>query len=153
LILPEKMAIIITVSSMIRRLEMGSTKEKIKRMCWTGFFVCMTLAFVALFPCMAAAHAPSDIKASYDQATQTLTATITHTRPSDSHYVTKVEIKKNGAPFGVTEYKSQTGETVTYSYKIDAAAGDNVEVKAYCSKFGSKTQKFAVPDSSKPAGK
>ncbi len=124
-------------------------KTMIKRVARMEFFMCMFVACAILCPGMVGAHAPSEVKIAYDQASQTLTVTITHTRPSDSHYVNKVEIKKNGSSLISTEYKNQTGETVTYSYKTAAVAGDTFEVKAYCNKFGTKTQKLTVPGPSK----
>ncbi len=125
---------------------MENKRQRINR---TGFFVCIILLFIVFFPAIIAAHAPSNVKVGYDQATETLNVTITHTKPSNNHYIDKVEIKKNGKPFNVIEYNDQTDETVNYSYKVVAVAGDTFEVKVYCNKFGSKTQKFTVPDISK----
>jgi desulfoferrodoxin (superoxide reductase-like protein) len=104
-------------------------------------------------PEVAIAHSPSEVKLDYDLSAQTLRATITHTRFSDSHYINKVEIRKNGNLVNLQEYKSQPSETFTYSYKVTAVAGDTLEVKAYCNKFGSKTEKLAVGQPGKPVPK
>jgi desulfoferrodoxin (superoxide reductase-like protein) len=115
--------------------------------------ICLILAVLAFFafcPVTASANAPKEVKLAYDVASKTLQATITHTPPSDSHYVQKVEIKKNGEVVTLQEYTSQTGDTFTYSYKVEAAAGDILEVKASCSRFGSKTAKLTVGQPAEP---
>ena len=110
-------------------------------------WACVALAAVALVafcPAMAGAHGPKEVKLGYDAAAKTLQATITHTNFSAGHYIEKVEVKKNGKPLLSQEYKSQPSETFTQSYKVEAAAGDVLEVKASCNKFGSKTEKLTV---------
>ncbi len=109
-----------------------------------GFFAFAVLAFLLCFAGGGLAHAPGEVKLAYDQATHTLTVTIIHTRLSDTHYVNEVQVKKNGQVVVSQEYKSQASETVVYPYKIAAAEGDTLEVTAYCSKFGSETQKLKV---------
>jgi hypothetical protein len=115
-----------------------------------GFLMFAAAVFLTLYPGVVSAHSPSEVKISYDMPTQTLQATITHTRFSDSHYINKVEIRKNGNLVSLQEYKNQPSETFTYSYKVTAGAGDTLEVKAYCSKFGSKAEKLAVGQPGKP---
>ena len=110
-------------------------------------WACVALAAVAMVafcPAIAGAHGPKEVKLGYDAAAKTLQATITHTNFSASHYIEKVEVKKNGKPALSQEYKSQPSETFTQSYKVEAAAGDVLEVKASCNKFGSKTEKLTV---------
>ena len=117
------------------------------------FGICMILAAVAfftLYPATAGANAPKEVKLAFDVASKTLGATITHTPHSDSHYVQKVEIKKNGEVVTLQEYTSQTGDTFTYSYKVEAVAGDILEVKASCSRFGSRTAKLTVGQPAEP---
>jgi hypothetical protein len=107
-------------------------------------FLASALLVLSICPGGVNAHAPAEVKIAYDLAAQTLTATVTHTRFSDSHYVVKVEIMKNGAPVSLGEYKNQPAETFTYTYNVAAAAGDTLEVTAVCNKFGSKKQKLTV---------
>ena len=109
--------------------------------------------FLTLYPGVVSAHSPREVKLDYDLTEQTLKATITHTGFSEGHYINKVEIRKNGNLVSLQEYKNQPSETFTYSYKVTAAAGDTLEVKAYCSRFGSKTEKLAVGQPEKPAPK
>jgi hypothetical protein len=102
-------------------------------------------ALLVVFPGPAAAHAPREVKLTYDTSTQTLTAAVTHSPFASFHYVKKVEVMKNGKPAAVQEYSSQSAETFTYSVKVEAAPGDVLEVTASCSLFGSKTEKLTVP--------
>lgn len=111
------------------------------------------VVFLMFCPEVVIAHSPSEVKLDYDLPAQTLQATITHTRFSDSHYINKVEIRKNGNLVNLQEYNNQSSETFVYSYKVTAIAGDVLEVKAYCSKFGSKAEKLAVGQPGKPAPK
>ena len=101
-------------------------------------------AMTSLCPTALYAHAPKKVLLAYDGATKTLSVTITHTYFSASHYIDKIEIKKNGKAVAVQEYKSQPSETFTYTYKIDAVSGDTFEVKASCNKFGSATEAIIV---------
>ncbi len=109
--------------------------------------------FLTLFPGIACAHSPSEVKIDYDLSSQTLKATITHTRFSDGHYINKVEIRKNGNLVNLQEYKNQPSETFDHSYKVTAIAGDVLEVKAFCNKFGSKAEKLTVGQTVKPLAK
>ena len=106
--------------------------------------VLAALALIAFYPATAVAHGPKEVKPAYDAAAKTLQATITHTNFSTGHYVNKVEVKKNGKALIAQDYTNQPAETFSYSYKVDAAAGDVLEVKASCNKFGSKTEKLTV---------
>lgn len=95
----------------------------------------------------AQATAPSSLKLSYDAATRTLQVTITH--PSSfptSHYIKNVEIRKDGTTLLSQDYKSQPdAPAFSYSYHIQAAPGDILEVKATCSLWGSRTKKLTIP--------
>jgi desulfoferrodoxin (superoxide reductase-like protein) len=124
-----------------------------KRVVLIGIFMFAAVVFMILSPGTIGAHSPSEVKLDYDKSTQTLKAAITHTRFSDSHYINKVEIRKNGNLISLQEYKNQPSETFTYSYKVTAVAGDALEVKAYCNKFGSKAETLTVGQPGKPVSK
>lgn len=132
---------------------MNRIKKLKNRIFFKGFLMLAAVLFAALHPAAAIAHAPSDVAVNYDLASQTLEAAIKHTRFSDGHYIEKVEVKKNGNIVILQEYKSQPTETVVYSYKVTAGAGDILEVKASCNKFGSRTQKITVGQPGKPEAK
>lgn len=115
----------------------------------------MILAGVWLLPCgVAQAHGPSDLKCSYDAASQTLQVTITHSSPvPNSHYIKKVEISKDKKVLLSQDYKSQPeAPAFSYSYRIPLAPGDVLDVKATCNLWGSKTVKYTVP-AANPASK
>jgi hypothetical protein len=107
----------------------------------------LILALVWTLPSgVAQATAPSSLKLSYDAATRTLQVTITH--PSSfptSHYIKNVEIRKDGKTILSQNYKSQPdAPAFSYSYRIQAAPGDILEVKASCSLWGSRTEKLTI---------
>jgi hypothetical protein len=101
---------------------------------------------ICLVPQISYADAPKDVKLEYDSGTQTLAVTITH--PSlftGMHHIKTVEIKKNATVISTTNYDTQPGDSpFTYSYKVAAAQGDNLEVTATCSLSGSKTAIITV---------
>ena len=101
-------------------------------------------SLLAFFPTPADANPPKQVLAVYDSTTKTLTVTITHPSAFASHYIKKVEIKKNETVVTTQEYTSQPSATFTYSYPVEAADGDILEVKAMCSWFGSKSVKVTV---------
>lgn len=117
------------------------------------FLIFAVAAFLTFCPGQISAHSPSDVKLTYDLQAQTLKATITHTRFSDGHYINKVEIRKNGNLVMLQEYKSQPSEAFVYTYKVTAAAGDILEVTAYCNRFGSRAEKMTVGQPGQPAPK
>ncbi|MFH1081072.1 MAG: hypothetical protein V1766_12585 [Pseudomonadota bacterium] len=118
-----------------------------------GFYLLSAFIFLILSPGTVDAHSPSEVKLDYDAQTQILKAAITHARFSDSHYINKVEIRKNGKMVDSQEYKNQPSETVTYSYKVVTVPGDALEVKAYCNRFGSKAETLTVGQPGKPVPK
>ena len=99
-----------------------------------------------IYPQTSSAHAPKDVKLSYDSQSQVLSVTITHKSPFPSfHYIKSVEIKKNGSVVSTNKYENQPDQaTFTYSYKVPATAGETLEVKATCNLFGSKTVTLTV---------
>jgi len=104
------------------------------------------LFLVAFLPAGVQAHAPQSVDLDYDLAKQTLIVTIDHWAVSTStHFIEKVEIKKNGKLVEKAEYTSQpSAEEFTYTYSIPAEPGDKFEVKAICSVHGSKTSTLRV---------
>jgi hypothetical protein len=69
-----------------------------------------TALLLVLLPAPGGAHPPKEVLLTYDQAKQTLEVRITHgVKDPASHYINKVEIKKNGKASGVTGYQSSLG--------------------------------------------
>jgi PGF-CTERM motif len=92
------------------------------------------------------AHAPSTLNLSYNIQTQELNVTITHQVANPTtHYISKVEIKKNGVTYNTTEYTEQPDPTsFTYSFPVNATVGDTLEVIASCIQGGSKTTQYTI---------
>lgn len=106
--------------------------------------VAVTALVMVFFTAPAYSHGPSSVTLKYDLQKQTLTVSVTHSPFSGDHYVKEIEIGKNGQVVGKYPYSAQAGESFTYTYQIPAKAGDTLEVKASCSKYGSKTGKILV---------
>jgi glucose/arabinose dehydrogenase len=113
--------------------------------------VLIILSTLALVSITAQAHAPADVSLIYDQENQTLNVSITHTVSNPStHYVAKVEISKNDQVVLGNNYTTQpTASKFTYSYPLDALAGDVLKAKVTCSIAGSRTGEVTVPVATK----
>jgi hypothetical protein len=109
----------------------------------------MVLAALALIVFPAAAHAPADIKLSYDDAAQQLTVIIAHAVDNpETHYIRNVKIKVNNAVSVDVDYKSQPSQdSVTYTYSVPLNPGDTIWVTATCNQGPSltKTMDIASP--------
>lgn len=95
---------------------------------------------------LAFAHSPATMTVSYDLGNQDLQVNISHQVSSPiNHYITKIEIKKNGEIYNTSLYTSQpTTNSFSYSYKINASTGDVIDVYALCNQGGSKTAQIIV---------
>jgi len=113
-----------------------------------AFIFCLLLSFLAicLLPAASQAHGPKDVTLTYDSDSQTLSVSISHSVSNpQKHYVKKVTITKNGEPVATHEYTSQsTPSSFTYTYPMEAKAGDTLKVKAKCNYFGSKTGELTI---------
>lgn len=94
----------------------------------------------------AQAHTPTDMSLEYDYDSRTLNVTITHEVTDDpEHFIEKVKIIRNGEDALEQKYDSQPSEVpFTYSYTIDAAEGDELEVVAECNVNGEITRQITV---------
>jgi hypothetical protein len=113
----------------------------------TGALTALTgLFLLAAFAGPAAATPPSAVDLSFDKTTGVLNISITHDSENiATHYIYKVEIKKNGAAYNTSMYTSQPdAHRFTYTYTVLAADGDTIEVTASCVLFGSLTTKLDV---------
>ena len=79
------------------------------------------------------AHPPSDMELEYDIGKQTLVVSIIHSvSKPDSHYVEKIEIKKNGNLYLTEEYTNQPStSTFTYTYDEYKKVLDTFEMDFY----------------------
>jgi len=99
------------------------------------------LMLLLICPLSAAANPPSAVQISYLEKEQSLQVTITHNSfMPNSHYIKQVEVKKNDEKPLIFEYTSQPDKTkFAYVYKLPLKEGDRVEVKVFCSLYGSWT--------------
>jgi len=103
----------------------------------------------------ASAHAPSTLTLSYTLQTQELRITITHqVADPTTHYIAKIEIKKNGATYNTTLYTEQPDpNSFSYSYPVNATIGDALDVTASCIQGGSKTTQYTITQDATNNGK
>ena len=115
----------------------------LKRGCILVLF-CSVL--ICAIPTPVHANAPSALTVAYNLETQTLQVTITHpVSDTITHYIYKVEIKKNGVVYNTTTYTSQPDpNSFTYTYHVNATTGDTLDVTASCIQGGSKTIQYAI---------
>jgi hypothetical protein len=84
---------------------------------------------------------------SFDGTSHELTVSITHASVNPQmHYIKEVNIRINGQTANDVFYTSQpTKDTFTYTFPLQPAPGDTVEVNAICSLSGSTTRTLIVP--------
>jgi desulfoferrodoxin (superoxide reductase-like protein) len=82
----------------------------------------------------------------YNFNEQRLTVTISHnTDNTDTHYIEKVEVYKNGVNIIDEDYTSQTtSNTFTLSFNISANDGDILKVETECSIGGNTEDSLTV---------
>ncbi len=92
------------------------------------------------------AHPPQDIQLSYDSATGTLTATVTHMVDNPlEHYIRQIVIEKGGKEINMTEYSSQPdNRNFSYSYPVTALSGEEIIFTAVCNRYGSLVKKITI---------
>ena len=106
----------------------------------------IVISVVFLMVAPAAAHPPAGIVMSYDPGAEKLTVTITHNVDDPAtHYIKKVQVKKNGLVISDPDYKSQPAkDSFTYTYDVKAAPGDTFRVIATCSLAGNLERVYDV---------
>ncbi len=109
--------------------------------------IALAAVTVVGFVCPAAsAHSPSSVTCTYDFAQQKLSVAITHVvSDPNTHYIYKVDVKKNGALAESHSYTDQPmASPFTRIYDISAQNGDVLSATAYCSIAGSRTGQVTV---------
>lgn len=109
------------------------------------YIIIFCLSINSIVP-LVCAHAPATMKATYNTENQELQITVSHQVSSaTTHYISKIEIKKNGEIYNTSLYTSQpTTNSFTYTYKVNATTGDVIDVYALCNQGGSKTDQIIV---------
>jgi hypothetical protein len=108
------------------------------------FVVLLTFLMVSL---IAAAHTPKSVDLKYDAATGILKADVIHpVKDVKDHYIESVVITVNGNEVKTVEFDAQASkEKEAVEIEIgQLSAGDKIEVKATCSKIGTKTGSIKV---------
>ena len=120
---------------------------KYRKVIQQGFIISIVfLMMFAVCPIKAKAHRPGSVTVNYNADTKVLSVTISHSVSNpEKHYVDKVKISLNGVLIKTFEYTSQPdNSTFVYQYSIEAKGGDELEVRAECNYFGSRTAKLIV---------
>jgi len=102
--------------------------------------------FVLVAPGFVAAHAPSSVDLEYNEATDELSVTVTHTGvDGTSHRVAEIQVYKNDVLQTSETYSSQT-TTSSHSdtFTVAADPGDVLRVVAICSISGQREGTLTV---------
>jgi len=108
--------------------------------------IILTVAVLVLSSTIAGAHPPRDMEASYDVEKQVLLVKMLHVvrNPTD-HRIARISITKNEEERIVVPFAKQTGaQKFEEEIPFEAGAGDELTVKAICSKAGSKTVTLSI---------
>jgi len=91
-------------------------------------------------------HPASNVDLEYDFDNQKLNVTISHnTDNTDTHYIERVEVYKNGVTIIEEDYTSQpSSNTFTLSFDISADDGDVLKVETECSISGKTEDSITV---------
>ncbi len=111
----------------------------------------LALTILCFSPSISYADAPKDVTIKYDSSSQTLSVSITHKSLFPGmHHIKTIEIKKNNTVFSTTNYDTQPKDVpFAYTYKVEAAKGDKLEVTVTCNLSGSKTATITVTPATK----
>jgi hypothetical protein len=110
--------------------------------------ILIVLSLLVLLSIPTQAHPPANTSLSFDQNNHTLSVAITHTvSVPSSHYVARVDVTKNDKIILSKDYASQPSSSkFTYTYPVNASAGDVLKAKATCSIAGSRIGELTVPE-------
>jgi hypothetical protein len=102
--------------------------------------------FILVAPGFVAAHAPSSVDLSYNEATDELSVTVTHTGvDGTTHRISEIQVYKNDVLQTSETYSSQT-TTSSHSdtFIVAAEPGDVLRVVAICSISGQREGTLTV---------
>ncbi len=108
----------------------------------------MMLVTTTFFSSSAFAHPPQDMVLQYDIETDVLSVEMTHNSPAPTvHYINKIEINLNDELIITEEYDDQpTTSEFTYTFALQAEAGDEITVNSYCNIQGLISKSIIVRD-------
>ena len=107
----------------------------------------LLLFLIAMLPMALSAHAPKKISLKYDRDAGKLSISIVHpVKDAEDHFIDEIVISVNGEEVEKLEYKTQSS-LKKHEVEIDLPdlkTGDQLRVKTFCNKFGSKTGKLEI---------
>jgi hypothetical protein len=108
---------------------------------WRMVLLLAGAMFVLSLFTVAYANIPQEMKLSYNIREQVLTVKITHASTSPTtHFIKEIVVSNNGKVVKKTSYKSQPGDTFTYTYPLPSKGLGLIEVIAVCSVEGERTE-------------
>jgi hypothetical protein len=109
-----------------------------------GLVLVVVVVSITLLGIQASAHSPRFMKISYEP--EKLSVSILHpTFARTIHYVYKIDVEKNGDLYISEQYTSQQRFLFNmYEFTVNATAGDDITVIAYCSLFGNLQRSLIV---------
>ena len=106
-------------------------------------FLCLVLG---VHPALA--HPPGRLDLTFDVATHVLKVMLKHTtRDSIKHYINTIVVSLNKQDIITQKFSSQKdnqGHEALYMI-LDVKPGDVLSVKATCSLYGTKSERFVIP--------
>jgi len=100
----------------------------------------MAVLILTILGSLAAAHPPGFVIPKYEEGSLKVTIIHFSLTPKGSHYIYQIEIEKNGQSYLVENYTDQPRFLFfSYTYVVEAEAGDELTVTAYDSGLKSKT--------------
>jgi hypothetical protein len=105
----------------------------------------MLVLFFASVQMPVQAHTPSSMTLSYDEGTQTLLVTVSHSVSGD-HRIAQIQVWKNDVSVNTRNYDSpqETTSGMDDTFMVTAGSGDVLKVTATCSISGSVTEEITV---------
>lgn len=112
-----------------------------------GFKVLTVMFFLLISSSIVYAHPPSDIAITYDKASKSLSALITHNVSNPlTHHIYKVEVGLNSKIIinqEISRQDNNINQPVKY-YIPDVKPGDTLSVTAYCNLSGNLKKEITV---------
>lgn len=93
------------------------------------FLIIISLFMMGINTAYANVPSVTNLKVSVETQGRTLTITVTHSDPSNNHYISKIEVKV-GEDTMVVELGPQS--TSVFTEEVDIATSGDVQVRAYC---------------------
>ena len=105
----------------------------------------MAILVLTILGSLATAHPPGFVIPRYGEGSLKVFIIHFSITPKGSHYIYQIEIEKNEQSYLVENYTNQPRFLFfSYTYTVEAEAGDELTVTAYDSLFGQKSKTIIV---------